>query len=374
MSLRIIDGDSHFLEPLNLWEQRIDSKFRDRAVRFREDPSTGSYTMSADGKPLPEYLLGPLFGDLAAYGKKEKGEKWDQFDETSLLSPEWQDMGKRIEFLNHEKIDAQIIYPTMAILWETVVTDPALAAAHCRAYNTWAFEMVADHKDRMFPGAHLSMRDPALAVKELDRVAKLGARTAFVAAIPVGGKSFGHPDYDPIWAAAQDLNISVSVHISFHLDYAGTAWYRDRTPGMMYLSVNAPQEPRLALTAMMFDGVFERFPKIRVATVEAKSGWVGEWLERMDYHFGYQGHHSQMKMPATDYFNRNIWIQCDPAEKMLPHVIQVVGDDKFFMGSDYPHGEGFPEPVATTRKALAGMPNESVDKILGANAAAYYSV
>lgn len=373
--MRVIDGDSHFLEPLDLWERYIDPQYRERAVHFRKDPTNGEYVMIADGKPMPDYAFSELLGDIAAYGQKEEGRKWGEFEQELALSLDWQDMNKRIAFLDEEGIDAQVVYPSLALLWEFMLTDPALADAHCRAYNTWAFELASSHKNRLYPGAHLSLRDPQLAVRELQRIARLGGRTAFVAAIPINGKSFGHPDFDPVWATAQDLDISVSIHISFHLQYPGSAWYQDRVPGMMYLSMSVPQEPRLALATMVFDGVFERFPKLRVATVEAKSGWVGEWLERLDYHYGYQGHHSQMKRPASEYFARNIGIGADPEEKMLPHVVQFAGDDKFFIGSDYPHGEGFTHPMQKARQLLsATLPAASVAKILGANAARFYGM
>ena len=74
-------------------------------------------------------------------------------------------------------------------------------------------------------------------------------------------------------------------------------------------------------------------------------GWIGEWLERLDYRYKYMGHTSQMERPASEYFERNIWINGDPEEKMFPLIVQFAGDEKFFVGSDYPHAEGFVEPV-----------------------------
>ena len=91
-------------------------------------------------------------------------------------------MDLRIGYLDEEGFAAQVLYPTMGLLWESTVDDPQLADALCRAYNTWAFELVAGHKDRLFPAAHISMRDAALAVREMARVARLGCRTIFVGA------------------------------------------------------------------------------------------------------------------------------------------------------------------------------------------------
>jgi predicted TIM-barrel fold metal-dependent hydrolase len=125
---------------------------------------------------------------------------------------------------------------------------------------------------------------------------------------------------------------------------------------------------------MIYDGVFERFPHLRVATIESASGWVAEWLDRLDYRFSYMGHTTQMKRPASEYFERNIWISADPVERTLPYMMELVGDHKFFFGSDYPHAEGFTNPVGKARKVLARLPEASINKLLGENAARFFGI
>jgi predicted TIM-barrel fold metal-dependent hydrolase len=254
------------------------------------------------------------------------------------------------------------------------VTDPELAAAHCRAYNTWALEICSTHRNRLFPVGHLTLRHPAASVQELHRLAKAGVRTVFVGAIPVEGKSFGSPDFDLVWATAQELDMAVGIHLVVHRNFVGHDWYMDRRPGFMYLSMNAIQDPRMALTTMVYDGVFERFPRLRVSTIEAASGWVVEWLDRFDYRYSYMGHSCQMKRPASAYFERNIWISADPTERLLPYMVELLGDHKFFIGSDFPHAEGFVDPIANARRALVKLPEKSVDKILGENAARFFNI
>ena len=128
----------------------------------------------------------------------------------------------------------------------------------------------------------------------------------------------------------------------------------------------------MALTTMVYDGVFERFPKLRVATIEAMAGWVGEWLERLNYRFGYMKDTSQMKRTPREYFANNIWICGDPEEKMFPLIVQFAGDEKFFFGSDFPHAEGFLHPIKTMRENFASLPEESVDRILEQNAQDFF--
>ncbi len=372
--MKIIDGDSHFMEPLDLYERYIEPAYRERAMRVETDPASGNRKLLVDGRPMQILDVEQALGIAVAYGQKEAGQDIDSFDRYLAFSADWQDMDKRVGFLDEEGLDCQVIYPTLGLYWEGEVDDPLLADALCRAYNTWAFELCASHKDRLFPAAHISLRDAHLAAREMERVAKLGCRTAFVGAAPIEGRSLGHPDFDPAWAAAQALNLGIALHLVVHPDYSGSQWYRDRDPRFMYVSMKVVEDPRHALTTMLYDGVFERFPQLRVATVEARAGWVGEWLELFDYRYKYMGHTSQMKRPASEYFARNIWINGDPEEKMFPLIVQFAGDDRFFTGSDYPHAEGFVHPVQKVRTLLSDLPATSVDKILGANASKFYGI
>lgn len=267
--MKVVDGDSHLIEPLDLFPRYVEPAYRERAMCVVNDPTTGKQQMLVDGKPMrlgsdTEEMLSIIVG----HGQKEEGNAINEFDRSLIASADWQDMGKRVQFLDAEGIDYQILFPTLGLLWEGEIRDPALAAAHCQAYNTWAFEICAGQLDRLFPAAHISLRDPVLAVQEMQRVAKLGGHSVMVGSAPVHGKSFGHADYDAIWAAAQDLNLAVTIHPAGNKDYLGSAWFRDRNPGFMFISMNVIQDPRMSLSTMVYDGVFERFPTLRVATVE----------------------------------------------------------------------------------------------------------
>ena len=368
----IIDGDSHFMEPFDLFELHIDPKFKDRCVKLSRDAGTGERGLIVDNQPMLLIDVEELLGALVAYSQKEEGKDLNSFDRYLIENSQWQDMDTRVEFLDQEGFDKQVLYPSLGLIWEGSVSDPLLADALCRAYNDWAFSLVTDHKDRLFPAAHLSLRDPELAVKEIERVAKMGARTLFVPGMPIAGKSLGHEDLDPIWAAAQDADLSVSIHLVGHPHYTGHQYYEDRYPGFMFVTMNVIQDPRMALTTMVYDGVFERFPRLRVATIEAMAGWVGEWLERLSYRFGYMKDTSQMKRTPQEYFANNIWICGDPEEKMFPLIVQFAGDEKFFFGSDYPHAEGFVHPIATLRDTLRDLPGESVTRIVEENAQNFF--
>ena len=368
----IIDADGHFIEPLNLWEKYIDPKYRDRCLSFTQNDQ-GVYSIEADGFKVP-YNVGELLSVLVGYGQKEDGKGLGSFEFEEFFGEDLFDMSDRVQFLDDEGFESQIIFPSIGLITDATVRDPELSAAHCRAYNRWTYEVCAPHKGRLYPMGHVSLRDPQSAVTELEWLAEQGARGAFIGAMPIDGKSFGHPDYDPVWAVAESLDLAINLHLVIHPYYTGHEWHREPTPDFMFVSMSCIQDPRMALTTMVYDGVLERFPKLKVAIVESGSGWVVEWIDRLDYRFSYMGHTSEMKRPASEYFERNIWISADPDERILPYMVELLGDEKFFIGSDYPHAEGFVSPVASARKTLARSTPKQVERILGANAARFYGL
>ncbi len=371
---RIIDADSHLMEPLDLWQRYVEPQYRSRCLRFARRPDENRYMILVEENTRLRFNVEDFLGVLIGFGQKEQGVRLGAFDLADIFTHSLEDMQKRIQFLHQEGIECQFLYPSIGLLLDGFVEDPPLAAAHCRAYNTWALEVCSDYRDRLFPVGHISLKHPAETVRELHRLAREGVKSVFVGAMPVSGKSFGHPDFDPLWATAQELDLSVGIHLVVHPFYLGNEWHKEPNPGFMFVSMNVIQDPRMALTTMVYDGVFERFPRLRVATIESASGWVVEWLDRLDYRFSYMGHTTQMQRPASEYFARNIWISADPAERTLPYTIELLGDEKFFIGSDYPHAEGFVRPIEKARKALARLPEASINKILGDNAAQFFGV
>ena len=371
---RIIDADSHFMEPLDIWQRYIDPQYRPRCLRFVPRPDSDRYTILIEDNTQARFNVEDFLGVLIGYGQKEQGTGLGSFDLAAVSSHSLEDMQARIAFLDQEGIACQFLYPSLGLLTDGLVEDPELAAAHCRAYNTWTLDVCAGHRDRLYPVGHISLRHPSQAVRELQRLAKAGLRAVFIGAMPVDGKSFGHPDFDPVWATAQELDLAVSLHLVVHPFYLGNEWRKEPRPEFMFVSMNVIQDPRMALTTMVYDGVFERFPRLRVAVVESASGWLVEWLDRFDYRYSYMGHTTAMKRSASEYFARNIWISADPDERSLPYMVELVGDDKFFIGSDYPHAEGFVRPVDKARAALARLPDVSINKILGDNAARFFGV
>ena len=125
---------------------------------------------------------------------------------------------------------------------------------------------------------------------------------------------------------------------------------------------------------MVYDGVFERFPALRVATVESMGSWVGEWIERFEYRYQYMRHTSQMKRPIREYFARNIWVNADPSEKLLPLIVQFVGQAKVFRGIGLPACRMLCAPRAESAHPPLGVTDNLRGEDLGPDARAFYGI
>src|SRR6476659_703163 len=107
--MKVVDGDSHFMEPLDLYERHIDPVFRDRAVKIANDPGTGKRVMLCDNRPLKLRDVDELLGLLSGYGQKEEGATISSFDRYIAYSAQWQDMAARVAFLDANEIEFQVM-------------------------------------------------------------------------------------------------------------------------------------------------------------------------------------------------------------------------------------------------------------------------
>ena len=112
--MRFIDGDAHFIEPLDVFERYTDPAFRERTMQMRED-SEGIKRLIVDGKPMQTIDVDELLAAVVGYGQKEVGKDLSTFDRYLGYSDAWQDMGKRVTYLNEEGFDYQVIYPTLGL-------------------------------------------------------------------------------------------------------------------------------------------------------------------------------------------------------------------------------------------------------------------
>lgn len=371
----VIDADAHILEPPDLWQRYIDPAFRDRPICIKTD-GRGLEYLEIDGKMSKRNSGGMLF-TVGGYGKSPQ-ELMPRPDRTYAGTAPLgaMDPRERLTYMDQEGVDASVLYPSLALLWEPEVFDAGLCDAYCRAYNRWIVDFCADSADRLIPIAHISLGDVERAVAELERSVRDGVRGAFVAPHTISRIPHGHPDHDPFWAKAAELGVSIGVHPTIEPNPPMAAAHFDGMRGQSwYFTVMSSLAVQAAFTTLFQYGTFERFPDLKLIVLESSGGWISAWLERMDAKYESIGRFTRkMTRPPSQLFKAQCWISCDPDEKTVPAIIDLVGDDRFFWASDYPHSEAKPGVMDDLRDMVGLLKPEARAKLLGGNVAALYDI
>ena len=373
-----IDADGHILEPPDIWEKYIDPRYRDRAIRLRTNAHGLEY-LEIDGQPF-KYMPAGALAAFGAMGKKPPDRAKPDPSMTYVGEAPFgsMDAQERVRRLDREGLEKAILYPSIGLIWETEeVGDLAYQAALTTAYNRWITEFCADTNGRLIPVAHISMGDPHEAAKELERSVKAGAKGAFFAPFTPTDKSHAHPDYDPFWAKAQDLDVPVGIHPAGEPPSKRVHQrFKDMQKwAMWHFNVHGGQGPLQAFTAMFQYGLFERFPHIKVIVLESGAGWAGYLLNRMDAVYDSPlGDTVRLKEKPSYYFQRQCWISGDPDEKAFGHVVDFVGADKFFWASDFPHPDHPDNYMQELGELVAPMSESTRQKVLGENVAKVYDL
>jgi len=351
-----IDADGHILEPPDLWERYLEPQYRDRALRLRTN-SDGLEYLEVDGKPM--WAGYPGFpGSLGGMGAENLSPSPAL---TYVRGAPFGSMNaeERVARMDREGLAKSVLYPTLG-LFLGEVKDPDLSAAHCRAYNRWIVDFCSDSGGRLVPIAQVSLDDdPKEAARELERAAKAGAKGGFFLPFSWKRKSPGHPDFDPLWAKAQELGIPLAIHptadppeLDVHKRFAELGQEGETFNFTWYMDVLVAQGMMQSFVSLFHYGLFDRFPTVKMVVLESQAGWIGYLLDRMDAVYKVPlGKTTGMKEPPSTYFRRQCWISADPDEKTVSSVINVVGSDRFFWASDFPH----PDHIGHYMEALGEM-------------------
>src|SRR5258708_4447752 len=129
-----------------------------------------------------------------------------------------------------------------------------------------------------------------------------------------------------------------------------------------------------AFTQMMASGMFEKYPRLKLAVLEAGSNWIAAWLDRLDHKWGGVKSRSPLEMQPSDYFRRQCLISADPDESVTAAMVEHLGPEYFIWASDYPHIDASFGVVHELKRHLAPLPLDSRRKVLGENALRFYGL
>jgi len=328
MQYQFVSGDDHMdlaYIPARMWQERVPAKLKDQAPRVEETPQGRRWV--CEGKPWAFGDYGTmrgarLTGAIPRAGVAEEPEPWVFRPSTPQL---------RLQDMDRDGVDAQVIYgPPLPLSFK----DPELRVACLEAYNSWLAEFCAAAPNRLIGIPILPMHDPNAAVKELQRVAKLGLKGALFGVFDAVKPVF-HEDWEPLWAVAAETRIPISFHLGGGIRSARVT---DPSRGQIAAFVSAvPMQLDEALCEIIFCGALEAHPNLRIVLAEAGIGWVPYLLWRMDHEYDKQLHHVvQLSAKPSELFHRQIWVTFEEDDIGLK-LLSDLGEDNVIWASDYPH-------------------------------------
>ena len=369
--LKLISADSHVNEPGDLWVERIDKDFRDRAPRVVDNPPgqrPGSYLI-LEGIPPIHMAQG--------IGAGKKPEELPQFFRESTykdIRPGGWDPAERIKDMDLDGVEAEVIYTTLGFrqFW---LKDAAFQRACFRAYNDWLAEYCSYAPKRLAGLALISLYDIDEAIKELQRCAKQGLKGVMIWCSPPEERPYSSPLYDPFWAEAQGLNMPLSLHSITGMGMESRLIIKDPIDRYIRSTVLCHEVQR-TLTVLIFAGVLERFPRLKFVSAENEVGWLPFFLQKLDqaqdeYRYLYP---SSLKMRPSDYFHRQIFATFidDPVGVATR---ESIGVENILWSSDYPHTVStWPHSREVVERDFKGVAADEKRKIVRDNAIGLYGL
>ena len=279
---------------------------------------------------------------------------------------------ERLAAMDRQEIETAVLYPTAGLAIGRV-REPAYAAALCRAYNDFITDYCNMASARLKAVANLPIYNLDEAVKELNRaVTKLSLVGGMLAA-QAHSKNLGSPEFYPLYEEAQRLNTPLAIH-AFGGDEAGSEIFDQ------FICLHTTGHPFPVfrqLTAMIFGGIPELFPDLKLAYLEVGCGWIPYWIERMDEEWKKRGKVEAplCKKKPSDYLRGGqIYYGCEPEEKMMSYVVGQIGSESLMYASDYPHWDMSWPDSAVLLWRREDLSLEAKKNILEYNARRFYNL
>ena len=363
------DADSHIMESRDWLASYIDPGLRDRL-------------------PPPDFARTGRMAD--AIGKTRDAAHWKAANlEANLMNLKgWDAYGatdpdERTRALDMLGFNCQLVFASVAPgqFWGSFAQrehDAELLYGGARALNRAMVDFCA-HDKRLIPVGFVPLDVPERAEREIEEAVRLGCRTVWIPAGPAGERSPTHPDLDGVWARLQDANMPFMTHIGAGQIPIEAAYLNNglKTTDFLgggetvrakdFMLMHAPSE--LFLSALVLDGTFEKFPRLRGGCIEQGAMWVIPWLKRLDAaQESFVRTEPALALPlrASEYARRNLRFTPFPTEP-VGWMIEQAGAELFLFSSDYPHIEGGRNPLKRFESAMKDIDEDAKDRFYARN-------
>jgi predicted TIM-barrel fold metal-dependent hydrolase len=378
----IIDADNHYYEALDAFTRHLDPRHGERVIQWCQ---VGHRSYHVVGGRVNHAVVNPTFdpvsppGAMAEYfrGNHSGRNPMEYLKDREPVRPAYRDRDARLAAMDSQGVEQIWLYPTLGMIYEEPLKhDPGAVALMFQAFNRWIEEDWGyGYQGRIWAAPYISLADVDVAVKELERAVGLGARSVVMrAAAPTtltGQVPASDEAFDPFWARVQEAGVTVVVHAG-DAGQTTTEGYSGTTFSTSFQNAGRPRITSLTmersihdfLASLLFDKLFERFPGLRIASVENGAQFLPGLLS------GLQS--ASRKMPGywtedpAETFRQHVWI--NPFwEDDVHQVVDVMGADRVLFGSDWPHIEGMPAPLDYLVE-LKGLEEDVQRKVLRDNA------
>jgi predicted TIM-barrel fold metal-dependent hydrolase len=382
---KVIDVDTHYVEPHDLWTKRAPAKYLDRVPQVKVVDGVRSWVIDGD-KILQE-------GAAPASVIRKDGYKWPGLEflnhQIEEVHPASYGVAERLANMDACGIQAQILYPNVLGFGgqNAVQVDNDLRRVSVEIFNDAMAEVQHESGDRMFPMAMLPWWDVKLAVREIERCHAMGLRGININSDPHnftrsdGTKlpDLGQEYWDPMWEACEAMNLPINFHIGASeqsMDWLGNQGW----PGLPYELKGALGGAMLFINNgrvmgnLILSGLFDRRPNLQFVSVESGIGWIPFLLEAIDYEVKEAGTNAfNLQRKPSEYFPTNFhacfWFE----RRDLTNQIKAVGVDNVLFETDFPHPVCL-YPIDDMEQAMSGLTDEEKNKILSGNAAKLYNI
>ncbi|MBQ29711.1 MAG: amidohydrolase [Acidimicrobiaceae bacterium] len=359
----IISADSHIAEAPNTYTDYIDPQWRDVAPHVVETEDKGDLYV-IDGMKRTINM-----GLIAAAGQAPEelkpNAKWEELPRSG-----W-DSDYRLADQNRDGVSAEVIYPSVGMVLCNH-PDADYKKAVMDAYNRWISDYCSVDLNRLLPIGQTPLRSVEEGIAQLEAMKNAGLRGVMMPGNPATDFDYDDPRWDPFWQTAIELEFPLSWHI---LTAKGSGRPRGPKANAFMTIIRANQD---IMGTLVFGGVFERNPGLRVVCVEADAGWVPHYMYRMDH--AYKRHRywlppgQELSKLPSEYFSESIYTTFQDdwvAFKMIDHV----NHKRLLWANDFPHSDStWPWSQELLDEHAAELTTEQTSDILCNNVAELYGI